>query len=230
MSDLDTTIPFAPTRQRKISRSFVNLTGRIIHRWTVFSIHSPSNLTWRWLCRCRCGTWKVVSGKTLNQGTSHSCGCLATEKRRKRNTTHGQSRQGEFTPEFHVFHSAKDRCDNPNNPQYERYGGRGIQFRFASFVEFLNEVGPRPSSKHSLDRIKNDEHYEKGNLRWATPKEQSLNTRTVRLFTINGETDSLHGWCERYGKSDSIIRRRVDDYGWDILKALTAPPYARRDF
>ncbi len=59
---------------------------------------------------------------------------------------------------------------------------------FENYPEFLAELGRKPSPKHSLDRIDNDGHYEKGNVRWATRKEQSNNTRQVKLITINGET------------------------------------------
>lgn len=72
---------------------------------------------------------------------------------------------------------AKGRCTNPNNPSYKDYGARGIEFRFNSFQEFLNEVGRRPSSQHSLDRIDNNGHYAKGNLRWADKKAQANNRR-----------------------------------------------------
>lgn len=77
----------------------------------------------------------------------------------------------------------KERCYNENAERYERYGGRGItvcdRWR-TSFENFLADMGRRPSRRHSLDRIRVNEHYEPGNCRWATPKEQSRNKqRTV---------------------------------------------------
>jgi hypothetical protein len=82
-----------------------------------------------------------------------------------------------------AFRAAKDRCTNPRHPSYKNYGGRGIEFRFKSFRDFWNELGPRPKGMHgksaaySLDRINNDGHYEPGNVRWATRVEQRNNTR-----------------------------------------------------
>jgi hypothetical protein len=87
-------------------------------------------------------------------------------------TLHGLRRD----PLYAVYHAAKDRCENPNNPRYHCYGGRGIRFRFTSFPEFLAALGPRPDGL-TLQRINNDGHYEPGNVCWATYKEQALNRR-----------------------------------------------------
>lgn len=80
-------------------------------------------------------------------------------------------------PEYRAFHEAKRRCTDPKRKEYADYGGRGIEFRFYSFTEFFTEVGQKPTAQHSLDRKDNDGHYEKGNVRWATPKEQMNNRR-----------------------------------------------------
>lgn len=79
---------------------------------------------------------------------------------------------------------AKQRCTNSNNAAYCNYGGRGIQFCFPdvrSFTEWvLNNLGPKPTAKHTLDRIDNNAHYEPGNLRWATRDEQARNKRVYK--------------------------------------------------
>jgi hypothetical protein len=81
------------------------------------------------------------------------------------------------------------RCENTRAVRFSRYGGRGIKIDpawRASFATFFRDVGPRPSSRHSLDRIDRDGDYSPGNVRWATPEEQSRNRIRVRLLDVDG--------------------------------------------
>lgn len=78
--------------------------------------------------------------------------------------------------EYATYHSARNRCVNPNDGRYADYGGRGIKFLFTSFEEFYEHIGPRPEDR-SLDRIDNDGHYEIGNVKWSTSEEQAANRR-----------------------------------------------------
>jgi hypothetical protein len=130
-----------------------------------------------WRCACECGgETKIYYSHLLGKRPTKSCGCLnTTEARSASHKTHGMS----FTPEWTSFHAAKKRCTNPKFKQFADYGGRGIEFRFKSFEEFFAEVGPRPEPKfsYSLERIDNDGHYERGNVRWATKKQQARNRR-----------------------------------------------------
>ena len=84
-------------------------------------------------------------------------------------------------PEYKVWAAMKQRCQNPRDPRYHRYGGRGITVCpewCDSFDAFLTHIGPRPSKGYQLDRIDNDGCYEPGNVRWATPQQQALNRST----------------------------------------------------
>lgn len=84
--------------------------------------------------------------------------------------------------------SAKQRCTNTSLPGYKNYGGRGIEFRFDSVEQatdwVIENIGYRPSSKHSIDRIDVNGHYEAGNLRWATSKEQANNKRAYKRGAV----------------------------------------------
>lgn len=121
-----------------------------------------------WECTCECGTRKAVIGDHLVRGNTASCGCAQGLRKR----THGMWE----TPEYAAYTHAKSRCENLDTKQYDDYGARGIQFRFSSFEEFFKVLGKRPLGK-TLDRIDNEGHYEAGNVRWATRREQLLNTR-----------------------------------------------------
>lgn len=112
---------------------------------------------------------------------------------------HGGARTGgplkhgmRYSKEYNSFAGAKQRCTNKNHPRWADYGGRGIQFNFATFEEFFAEVGFRPSPKHTIDRINNDGHYEAGNIRWSTKKEQAQNARPRRKRQPNGEMGDVY--------------------------------------
>lgn len=82
-----------------------------------------------------------------------------------------------YKAERDAFYHARSHCRNPKNAEFSLYGGRGIEFHFDSFEDFFDAVGPRPTPRHSIDRIDNFGHYERGNLRWATQSEQCRNRR-----------------------------------------------------
>jgi hypothetical protein len=148
--------------------------GERFGRLTVTSRIPPERkMETRYVCQCDCGTETTVNGARLRNGDTKSCGCLSREVTSAIRKTHGMK----GTPEYNAYQGAKTRCISRADGSYERYGGRGIEFRFDSFEDFYSEVGTRPSAKHSLDRIDVDGHYEPGNIRWATDSIQAINQR-----------------------------------------------------
>lgn len=109
-------------------------------------------------------------------------------------------------PEYRAWAAMKSRCSNPKEKCSAYYLGRGItvcEEWKASFSAFLEHIGPRPSAKHSLDRIDNDGHYEPGNVRWVTQREQLLNRRGTRMVEVGGQSMALSDYARvsgiRYG-------------------------------
>lgn len=129
------------------------------------------------------------------------------------------------SPEHRAWVHMKQRCSNKKKREYEHYGGRGIKVHpgwQTSFLAFLRDVGPRPSVKHSLDRIDVNGDYEPGNVRWATQQEQKENTRVVRMVTLDGRTQSVSAWEREKGLSRGQVRMR-ESAGWTTEEAILTP-------
>ncbi len=156
-------------------RAIEDLSGKIFGRLKVLRYSGE----WKWECLCECGNTLICRSGNLKSGSTSSCGCLRTEMLHARGLRHGHSANGSVSPEYAAYMGARARCSNPNSASYSRYGGRGIEFRFESFEEWIAELGPKTSPIHSVDRINNEGHYEKGNIHWATRQEQMANRSPI---------------------------------------------------
>ena len=178
----------------------------------------------RWRCRCDCGGETVTYGKSLRRGVVNSCGCWRKERASKMgrsNLTHGAS----FSPEYGALHNAIDRCHNPNCRGYKNYGARGIRVADEWRTDrgaFLEHVGSKPSSKHTLERVDNDKGYEPGNVRWATRGDQANNRRTNHIVEFQGRSMTLAEAVTLSGLRRSTVSERIR-HGWPVEKALTWP-------
>lgn len=207
------------------SPRLINLTGKQFGRLLVLGLNDcrGENGQLFWDCLCSCGILRSpIGGQRLRSGHSRSCGCLAREQVQTLNLKHGRSRTGEYIS----YHHAKARCSDPNQHNYNNYGGRGIEFRFNSFEEFLEHLGPRPSSGHSLDRFPdNNGHYESGNVRWATSALQCRNKRDNRYLEIDGITQTFTDWAIKFGIRPGTAFRR-DACGWCPTCAVSLPKWS----
>ena len=176
------------------------------------------------VCRCDCGnTVEIRRSSLFNTKTgTKSCGCLHSEGLVARNYKHGLR----HTNLYKRFLSMKDRCYNPNSNKYKNYGARGIKVcaewinDFHAFYEWAMANGYK--KELSIDRINVNGDYEPGNCRWATDKEQALNTRRNRFFTYNGKTLSITQWGTELGGGVALIGNRLKN-GWSLERALSTP-------
>lgn len=119
------------------------------------------------------------------------------------------------------------RCTNPNRGDYRNYGAKGIKvceewetiFGFVASIE--KSIGPRPTPKHTLDRINSMGNYEPGNVRWATQSEQLRNQSRNHWITFDGETLCLTDWANKQGISKHTLLARIKKLGWTTHRALT---------
>jgi hypothetical protein len=192
-----------------------NLEGMVFCRLTVLCRAENIGNSTAWTCKCQCGGIKIARSSMLVGGRTRSCGCLNSELSRSRRTTHGKSK----TVEYKSYFQAYERCSNKNRKDYPRYGGRGIEFRFTSFEQFLSELGPRPEGC-SLDRIDNNVHYEPGNVRWASPVEQANNKRNSAHATCNGVTKTVAEWFGSSSNEAARCYKRIHK-GWSASDAVS---------
>lgn len=210
-----------------------NLIGQKFGRLIV--IKRTDNDKWGhhyWLCQCNCGIKKIIAGGSLNGGLTKSCGCLRTEKTVERSTKHSQSIRTQVTVTYTAWVNMIQRCTNSNRKDYHNYGERGIKIckEWSRFENFLKDMGERPTTRHSIDRIKNDKGYYKENCRWATIKQQNRNKRNNRTIRYKGKTQLMVELAEKFSIDLHVFINRIK-LGWSPEKALTEPvkKYKKRE-
>lgn len=167
-------------------------------------------------CTCERNTVRWVHASSAKTGRSKSCGCLQKEVVRdnlKNAFPHRQKNRKKHAL-YGTWNGMNQRCNNSNEPNYHRYGGRGIsvflewhQNHPDGFENFCNYMGKRPTN-YTLDRIDNDGNYEPENVRWASKKTQIDNRSPGPKHRITNLTENpaiFGNW-----QFDGQIERRVE--------------------
>lgn len=198
----------------------IDVSGRVFGMWTVLQKagNKPRGAA-VWKCACSCGKEALVTGSDLRSGKSTGCGCANKDRLGNLKRTHA----GCGTRLHRIWKNMRSRCGNPNNPNFERYGGRGIficeeWMDFSRFRDWAEASGY--SDGLSIDRVDNNAGYSADNCRWADAKTQSRN-RAYAKKAPDGRT-----WAEiaeANGVPARIMCNRVVAGGWDKETAATWP-------
>ena len=127
--------------------------------------------------------------------------------------------------EYKVWASMKSRCHDSSREGYQNYGGRGIRVCkrwLESFDAFLEDMGPRQSGRHSIDRIDPNGHYEPGNCLWVTGEVQANNTRRSVRLEHEGVVRTAAQWGREWCLCAAVVAKRID-LGWDAERIRTTP-------
>ena len=201
----------------------IDLTGQRFGRWTVLGRVWRSNTpAVYWLCRCDCGTLRVVYGFNLTRGLSGSCGCLKKEITSKCNSSHGLS----DSRIYRIWGNIKTNCQNPNSPNYVYSGANGITVcdewqTFEPFYEWSMKNGY--ADDLVLGRINKNKGYHPDNCIWVTYKIDCNNRSYNTNIEYKGEVHTLAGWSEKLGIPRNTLWMRLNEYGWSIERTLTTP-------
>lgn len=175
-----------------------------------------------WLCKCECGTQKVVVGSSLKSGNTKSCGCLQRDSVISRNFLHGSAN----TRLYKTWLGMKRRCYNQNDKDFHNYGGRGILIcedwinDFANFQKWSLNNGY--SDDLTIDRIDNNQGYNPENCKWSTRKEQMRNVRYNKIIEIDGIKLPMAEMAEKYNVSYDAIkaRHKKGKRGFELIEGL----------
>lgn len=200
-----------------------DLTGQKFGLLTVIGIADTNTQKTYWVCKCDCGNMKTVRSDSLLCGSIKSCGCLK-RKQDKINLTKHYRHMMSGTRIYQEWQGMKGRCNNPHDPRYDRWGGRGIkvcdewQNSFEAFYNWAMANGYKDDL--TIDRIDNDGNYEPSNCRWATQQEQSRNRSSNIKITIGNSTRTLMEWCSIFNVNYKNVRDRYWRNGFSSIDDL----------
>jgi len=195
-----------------------DIAGKKFNMLTAIKFSHRKNKNTYWLFKCVCGNIKKIDYGSVKNGSTKSCGCISLS------INHGMSK----TSIYSSWQSMRDRCLNKNNKQYKDYGGRGIKIcdRWERFQVFCEDMGIKPLGT-TIERLDNNGGYNKDNCAWATPKEQSRNTRANVTIKYKGERKCISEWAELYNIKRCTLGGRLR-LGWGIHRALNEPVGGRK--
>lgn len=178
----------------------------------------------RWECKCSCGQMIEVDGDRLRAGQRTACG-VANHYLNKPSAKYSRE---DWKTEYVAWANMKQRCNSSKHKRYKDYGGRGITVceRWKKFENFADDMGPKPSPIHSLDRKDANGNYEPENCKWSTPTEQARNRRRTVFVEHEGRRQKMADLIATAKVPSCTVWHRVK-WGWPIDEALNIPKGGR---
>ena len=194
-----------------------DLTGQKFGRLTVISFSHMDISISKWLCKCECGTERILIGSSLKNGTTKSCGCLRKERITSSLTIHDKSR----TSIHNLWVAMRQKCDNKNNKYYVDNGGRGIKVcdRWHIFENFYEDMGDKPTDIHMLSRLDNNGDFSSDNCKWISLEEHVKNRKNRRELNFDSKIHSIAEWSIISGTRPTTIQARLKR-GWSHEEAV----------
>lgn len=185
-----------------MGRKLIDLTGMRFGKLVVQSYTGDKHH--RWSCICDCGNVTLVQKAHLNSGNTKSCGCITIK-----HNMYG-------TPTYISWQNMLQRCLNPKNTNYHKYGALGVKIcnewnpkTGGSFENFLHDMGVRPDN-HSINRIKSNLLYSKETCEWANANIQAYD-QVVRKENTTGVAGV------RWRKDRNVYESRISKDGKQLL-------------
>lgn len=168
----------------------------------------PSTGRTRWICKCSCGSSKIVVGHQLVSGDTKSCGCLHARR------THNES----HTRLYRIFRGMHTRCYQSSAPEYKWYGEKGItvtQEWYENFVNFKTwAINSGYGSLLTIDRINPALGYSPENCRWVSMQIQARNrvkrkNSSSKYLGVSFDTSRNKYTASVYIDGKRVLNKRV---------------------
>lgn len=207
-------------------KDFSKFNGQIINGWEIIDGRRQNEVgRTKILCKCHCGKIKamIVNDVFRKENIIKSCGCTVAAR--------NYTTIGTDYPEYWQFKSMHSRCTDKSRKDAKHYSEKGIKVceRWHDFKNFLEDMGSRPSPKHTIERLDNSKDYGPENCKWATWTEQARNTSRNRKVTADDkEFKSVAEAAETYGVTQSLVHSRLER-GWSEEDAFKTPVRPKRE-
>lgn len=191
-----------------------DITGKRYGKLVVIRLDHIKNRKSYWLCKCDCGTEKVLRSDCLTR--IQSCGCVKREQ--DIHNLHIENHHGMANhPAFGIWAKMMGRCNNPTDNAYKDYGGRGIGVceAWKDAREFCKWMEDNKYEKGlSIERVDVNGNYEPSNCKLIPRREQAYNKRnTVYILTDKGVV-ALAKEARLNGIPILTVRNRVGRGEW----------------